>query len=580
MALIKCPECNREISDRATACPHCGCPTATAGPSASTTDLAASPIPAQQSHLRVEQQPEKRRPYFLAAMLCGASAVICGAIAPWSIALLSSSEERSNGGFGFMSFFMAAFILACSCAVCLLIGLVNKFRWRTSGTKKRHPQLLRITIMLWGIALALVVVDAVGVVVVNHKTAETLPLVLLAVHRENLVTLDRIRNHNDSAVREYMQKGLSFVRRGNREWDKAIAAFSSVIERDPGFSEAYWWRAMGYLRARLPDRAAADCDRVVQLAPNDADSYRLRALVHRDTQALDGAIDDYNRAIQLDPNDAESYRWRAAILQRQGKSAEADADLATAQKLEQSQSPEATSRISPDGASVPGNLPGNGPKPKSEENGFAAPAATAPGSEDPFAAPPSSSSRYRKPSGSQLTKGGTGEANSACTKGQSCLERGDYDGAIAAFTETIRLDPQSAEAHFNRGFAYGQKSEWDEEINDCNEAIRLDPKNAVTYFNRGFAYGQKGDFDKEIADYTEAIRLNPSDSLPYYARAGRHLEAKRWTEAIADYSKVIELEPTNSKGYEGRAAAYLGTNEQAKAAQDSAKAEELRGKQP
>lgn len=26
MALIKCPECSKEISDRATSCPHCGCP--------------------------------------------------------------------------------------------------------------------------------------------------------------------------------------------------------------------------------------------------------------------------------------------------------------------------------------------------------------------------------------------------------------------------------------------------------------------------------------------------------------------------------------------------------------------------
>ena len=26
MALIQCPECNREISDQAKACPHCGCP--------------------------------------------------------------------------------------------------------------------------------------------------------------------------------------------------------------------------------------------------------------------------------------------------------------------------------------------------------------------------------------------------------------------------------------------------------------------------------------------------------------------------------------------------------------------------
>lgn len=28
MSLIKCPECSKEISDRASACPNCGCPVA------------------------------------------------------------------------------------------------------------------------------------------------------------------------------------------------------------------------------------------------------------------------------------------------------------------------------------------------------------------------------------------------------------------------------------------------------------------------------------------------------------------------------------------------------------------------
>ncbi|MBU1630173.1 hypothetical protein KKD88_03805 [Patescibacteria group bacterium] len=28
MALIKCSECNKEISEKATSCPHCGCPVA------------------------------------------------------------------------------------------------------------------------------------------------------------------------------------------------------------------------------------------------------------------------------------------------------------------------------------------------------------------------------------------------------------------------------------------------------------------------------------------------------------------------------------------------------------------------
>lgn len=35
MAIIHCPECAREISDRATACPGCGCPLQSSAPPAS-----------------------------------------------------------------------------------------------------------------------------------------------------------------------------------------------------------------------------------------------------------------------------------------------------------------------------------------------------------------------------------------------------------------------------------------------------------------------------------------------------------------------------------------------------------------
>lgn len=33
MALIKCPECGKEISDKANSCPNCGCPIETKSPS-------------------------------------------------------------------------------------------------------------------------------------------------------------------------------------------------------------------------------------------------------------------------------------------------------------------------------------------------------------------------------------------------------------------------------------------------------------------------------------------------------------------------------------------------------------------
>src|SRR6266481_5067290 len=67
----------------------------------------------------------------------------------------------------------------------------------------------------------------------------------------------------------------------------------------------------------------------------------------------------------------------------------------------------------------------------------------------------------------------------------------------------------SAIAHHQRGLAYRSKGNFDRAIADFSEAIRLDPKLAAAYNNRGNAYKNKGDLDRAIADYSEAIRLAP-----------------------------------------------------------------------
>jgi tetratricopeptide (TPR) repeat protein len=94
-------------------------------------------------------------------------------------------------------------------------------------------------------------------------------------------------------------------------------------------------------------------------------------------------------------------------------------------------------------------------------------------------------------------------------RGEAHYAKGDYDGAIADFSEAIRLDPKFAIAFSGRGLAYSAKGDHDRAIADFNEAIRLDPKSRIAFYNRGLAYDAKGDYDRAIADYTEAIRLDP-----------------------------------------------------------------------
>jgi len=56
---------------------------------------------------------------------------------------------------------------------------------------------------------------------------------------------------------------------------------------------------------------------------------------------------------------------------------------------------------------------------------------------------------------------------------------------------------------------YFIKKEYDGAVADFSEAIKLDPRTANGYVSRGLAYRAKGDYDRAIADQSEALRLNP-----------------------------------------------------------------------
>jgi tetratricopeptide (TPR) repeat protein len=153
--------------------------------------------------------------------------------------------------------------------------------------------------------------------------------------------------------------------------------------------------------------------------------------------------------------------------------------------------------------------------------------------------------------------------------------RGNYDQAIADYTEAIRLNPQYATAYYNRGSAYRDKNDYDRAITDYTEAIRLNPQYAIAYNNRGVAYRQKNDYDRAIADYNEAIRLNPQDAIAYNNRGYAYHSKNDYDQAIADYTEAIRLNPQDAIAYTNRGNAYKAKGNTARANADYAEAERL-----
>ncbi|MEK7487573.1 MAG: tetratricopeptide repeat protein [Planctomycetota bacterium] len=137
-------------------------------------------------------------------------------------------------------------------------------------------------------------------------------------------------------------------------------------------------------------------------------------------------------------------------------------------------------------------------------------------------------------------------------RGKSKEEQGDFEEAIADFTEAIRLNSNSAEAYNFRGFSKSFRQDLEGAIVDFNEAIRLNPLYAEAFHNRGSTKQDKQDLTGAIVDFNEAIRLNPQLSESYNNRGAAKYSTEDFTGAIADYTEAIRLNPQFFDAYYNR----------------------------
>ena len=136
----------------------------------------------------------------------------------------------------------------------------------------------------------------------------------------------------------------------------------------------------------------------------------------------------------------------------------------------------------------------------------------------------------------------------------------NYQGAIADYTQGIRLKPNDAFAYVVRGNAKVQLGQYFAAIADCDTAIRLKPNDAFAYFLRGRAKEQLGQYFAAIADYDMAIRLKPDDASAYFNRGVAKGNLGQHFAAISDYDMAIRLKPDDAFAYvvRGNAKVQLG----------------------
>lgn len=140
--------------------------------------------------------------------------------------------------------------------------------------------------------------------------------------------------------------------------------------------------------------------------------------------------------------------------------------------------------------------------------------------------------------------------------GNEFYRNGDYDSAIAQYSEAIKLNPKYFEAYVRRADALWMKDEYDQCISDCNQAIKINPDYGPAYSQRADGYARKGDFDRAIAGYDKAIKLSPRYVEAYVNRGNIYGEKGDFDRAIESYDKAIKINPKEPNAYASRSMTY------------------------
>ena len=104
----------------------------------------------------------------------------------------------------------------------------------------------------------------------------------------------------EAEIDRMMAAGVDQMQAGR--YQQAIATFSEVIRRKPGFAEGWNKRATGHYLAGDYQRSLADCDQVVKRNPSHFGAISGYGQIYFKLEQYNKAIEYWRRALEVNPN--------------------------------------------------------------------------------------------------------------------------------------------------------------------------------------------------------------------------------------------------------------------------------------
>jgi serine/threonine protein kinase/Tfp pilus assembly protein PilF len=132
--------------------------------------------------------------------------------------------------------------------------------------------------------------------------------------------------------------------------------------------------------------------------------------------------------------------------------------------------------------------------------------------------------------------------------------------ADAATHKALELDNSLAQAHLARADFLGFNWKWDEAEQEFRTAIKLDPNSAAAHYLYAFSLlVPEKKFEQAIEEFRVALSLDPLSPIMNTNYAATLMDAHRYPEALAQFQKTVERDPTFGPAHHKLAHLYATT---------------------
>jgi tetratricopeptide (TPR) repeat protein len=305
-------------------------------------------------------------------------------------------------------------------------------------------------------------------------------------HKSNLAQSQLIKPQSASVdlTTIYLTLGDEYLQK--REYTAAINSYNQALQFNNSDADIYY--KLGLVNYQLGEyhTAIINYSQAINLNINHPQAYNQIGLVHYQLGNYQIAIEAYTQAIRINPHFAINYKNRADVRSHIGDTQGAIEDYNQAIKL------------NPDYATTQKNR-----------------------QISPYLL---NNQQQLKPVINIDSDDAIGYKN----RGNDWAELGNYEGAIADYTQVIKINPDDVDAYYCRGNAHFDLGKYAAAITDYSQVVKINSHYVNAYYNRGNARLEIADKQGAVEDFHKAADL--------YWQAGKLAEYKD-TQA-----RIIELE--------------------------------------